>query len=326
MKTTVWIVAIALIALPSVTKAGDKIQQTQVKPAVTKALAYLAKEGPEFTSDNGRCITCHHGPMTVWAQRHAEQLGYKIDADGYASFEKKILIRYANGKKGPDKNKWRHTLGAFFALAQPSDWDAKNNQKLIDAVAYELKAAQQKDGSWLAAGQFTGQRRPKGEAHLLQTMWNVLSIQRLEPHRKSLAEQREAALKYIRAAKSPKTTDVRAVRLLLERRLGDAGQTQALLKGLLADQLEDGSWPWLANEEGDVWATAVVLYVLAQLGDDVPAGYVAKAQSYLVKLQRDDGTWYALTRMNPEKHDSDIASYFATVWSTLALAESADRQ
>ncbi len=309
------------------TEAGESkpadADNSSVHTTIQRGLEFVGKEGIAFQNKQG-CITCHHAPITLWAQRDPQQLGFSIDKDALKPFEAKLLNKYANGKKGPDKNKWRHTLAAYFTLSQPDDWNPSNDKKLLAAMTYEFKAAQQKDGSWVAANQFKSQRRPKGEPHLYQTQWNILAIQRLEKHEPSLQAVREKALKYVRQAPAAKTTDTRAVRVLLEHRLGDPASTKVHLKKLLASQNKDGSWSWIAGEKSDPWATGVVLYVLSFLGDQVDAEKIKAAQSYLANTQRKDGSWLTETKMNPEKHDSDIATYFGTAWSVLGLARTAN--
>ena len=49
----------------------------------------------------------------------------------------------------------------------------------LDTLAETIVGRQGKDGSWKAAGQFNGQRRPKKDAHGVQTMWSILVLDRL---------------------------------------------------------------------------------------------------------------------------------------------------
>lgn len=291
--------------------------------AITNGLQFLSKAGPEFQGKKG-CITCHHGPMTQWASNAGSGMASAVDITSISEVDQKLRNRFKGGKGKLDKkNWWRPVQAAFWILGQPDDWNPADDPDATDVLVEAILRHQNDDGSWTAAKQFTGQRRPKGEAHLMQTMWNVLALERVGADDTSVVESRDRAVKWIENANDPQGSDVRAVRLMLEHRLGTQATTQEVLDTILAAQNDDGSWSWLPDEEGDVWATGITLYALGHLRDNgMTSDAVAAARQFLVRKQTDDGSWKVPTKLKGD-HNSVISSYFGTAWSVIGLAHTA---
>ncbi|MEI8214214.1 MAG: prenyltransferase/squalene oxidase repeat-containing protein [Planctomycetota bacterium] len=105
-------------------------------------------------------------------------------------------------------------------------------------------------------------------------------------------------------------------------------------KRLRSKQHEDGGWGQDADRESDAYSTAMVLLLLAEVSMDYKVGayaepYFKKGIEYLIRTQREDGSWHVSSRAIPvqeyfdngDPHETDqFISIMATGWSTAALA------
>ena len=88
-----------------------------------------------------------------------------------------------------------------------------------------------------------------------------------------------------------------ALRLVLWQRLGrPASEWEPLVQRIRERQNADGGWSQTPEMPSDAWATGQALYALAHAGlkSDDPA--VERAQAFLIKTQRDDGSWPMTSR------------------------------
>jgi len=103
-------------------------------------------------------------------------------------------------------------------------------------------------------------------------------------------------------------------------------------KELIALQKPDGGWSQTLYLASDAYATGQVLYALREIGVPTTDDAVRKGVEFLIKTQREDGTWYVPSRAMkiqpyfqsgfPYDHDQWISSA-ATAWAAIGLAVSA---
>lgn len=98
---------------------------------------------------------------------------------------------------------------------------------------------------------------------------------------------------------------------------------------LVAEQRDDGGWAQLPKLKSDAYATGSVIVALMRAGGrsaDDPA--IVRGLSFLLKTQKDDGSWHVVTRSKPFQthyesgfpHGKDqFISATASSWATLAL-------
>ena len=108
-----------------------------------------------------------------------------------------------------------------------------------------------------------------------------------------------------------------------------------LRKDIIKRQREDGGWAQLSEMESDAYATGQTLYTLLtetpKTDRDLTFNEsIIKARSYLLKNQKDDGSWLVKTRSKPiqkffdngDPHgENQFISISATSWATAALAK-----
>jgi hypothetical protein len=102
------------------------------------------------------------------------------------------------------------------------------------------------------------------------------------------------------------------------------------VRELVRSQREDGGWGQTDAMDSDAYATGSALVALHQAGG-LPTGdpVYQRGVAYLLKTQRDDGSWLVHTRSKPFQtyyesgfpHGKDqFISMAASAWATAALA------
>jgi squalene-hopene/tetraprenyl-beta-curcumene cyclase len=101
---------------------------------------------------------------------------------------------------------------------------------------------------------------------------------------------------------------------------------QPLVRQIRDRQNSDGGWSQAAGMESDAWATGQALYALSYAGFTVDEPIVARARAFLIKTQRDDGSWPMTSR--PTKPGDEGAKSLIPItgggsaWALLGLVRS----
>jgi hypothetical protein len=118
-----------------------------------------------------------------------------------------------------------------------------------------------------------------------------------------------------------------ALRLVMCRRLGRAtAESDVLVERIRQRQNSDGGWSQTSDMASDAWATGQALYALAHAGlkPDDPA--VDRGSAFLVKTQRDDGSWPMTSRpIKPGAEGSKSLipiTAAGSAWAIMGLARS----
>jgi squalene-hopene/tetraprenyl-beta-curcumene cyclase len=291
-------------------KAGSNYRQV-----VVNALGFLDGDGAKLEK-GASCINCHHAPLRGWAFRESARLGVEVDDESLQETTSNELRKLEQLKDNYRDKQWGHTLSSFYMLSIGDDVQESFPQASIDNLAQIIMAEQSPDGSWHAARQFGNQRRPKRDANEVQTMWSVLALSRLESPSGAVAA-RNRGLEWLKSADRGTTIDSRTLRLIVEQRWGDPDQCVRLVKDLVASQHSDGGWGWQPDDPSEAWATGMALYALSFAGDRAPATGIAYAQEFLAKTQRENGSWVVEGKLTK---NSEMSSYFGTVWAVVGLS------
>ncbi|HEX7896494.1 MAG TPA: prenyltransferase/squalene oxidase repeat-containing protein [Planctomycetota bacterium] len=263
------------------------LAQADVRQAVERSLPFLEKEGVAWMRDR-KCVSCHHVTFMVWTHREALSRGFAVD-------EKKLdewtrwTLDVGRKDRGVD------TL-AQVVLTRPPAADVAPYRELAEL----FRGLRKPDGLWEAAGQLTVQRRPKEETHEVSTMWALRALDSLGYEEPRLKD-----------GKPGQSAESAALRLL-------ANPSEELLKELLGRQNGDGGWSYLRGETSDALATGQVLYALSFVKADVEPA--RRARAFLVKTQREDGSWNVPTTKARTK-EPGIAIYWGTAWAVLGLLQ-----
>jgi squalene-hopene/tetraprenyl-beta-curcumene cyclase len=173
------------------------------------------------------------------------------------------------------------------------------------------------DGSWRACGQLPAQKRPKQETTQVTVMWTLLALTRQD---KSPTD-RESALAMTQNDQ-PLSTEYLAVRLLLSQHVKEL-DLATLRRDLIDRQNEDGGWGWLSAETSDALATGMAIYALRYTSppEEIESS-VAAADQFLIRTQRDDGSWNVPgTKQKTRDKPTPTSNYWGTGWAVIGLLE-----
>jgi hypothetical protein len=293
--------------------------EAELRTTITKSLGFLEKEGEHWMKTKD-CNGCHHLPEMLWSFHDARQRGFDVDPKKYDEWLTWAEDRATDTKAGFE-------MVALMKLAVPE----RPSPELTKLIA----ADQQPDGSWKPAGQFADmQKRGQPDSKATSARLFLLALDRPE----SVAEAdaaRAKATELLAKKDSPTTTEALVFRILYARSIGKPEEADALREQILKQQRGDGGWSWFIGENmSDPLATGQALYVLQpSASDPKTAGAIARAQQWLVKTLRDDGSWpidythiSKLDRSAPAKEKSVanvtmIYTYYGTGWATIGLLQ-----
>jgi len=284
--------------------------------------------------------------MMVWALNEARNQGYTVDQDALDDVTNWMLLpddpARAFGPKrqeGPDPTVRANVL--HFALAlQTIGTPDPSVEEALKKLMLMLQEDQAEDGSWKSP---PAARPPSAGGKLVITPLTLVAMTsaRASVSEKSrtfadtketaddpLMASRQKGLKWL--AETPIDDDLQsaALRLLLVSRLGrPRDEREPLMSRLLERQNDDGGWSQTRELSSDGYATGQTLYVLAAAGADRQSVPIRRAQNFLVKSQRRDGTWAMIPRVTDpagkrSENDGPI-TYMGTAWATMGLVRSA---
>ena len=108
---------------------------------------------------------------------------------------------------------------------------------------------------------------------------------------------RDKGIQWLAETKTDDDPQSIAMRLVLWQRLGrPAEEWEPLVRRIKERQNADGGWSQTKDMASDAWATGQALYALAHAGIKPDEPVIARAQAFLIKTQRDDGSWPMTSR------------------------------
>jgi hypothetical protein len=239
-------------------------------------------------------------PLQRLGLSEARKQGYAVDEKALAD-----LIAWVAAKDDPAK---------AFATSPRKEPIVVNETPLLLALGIEAGEAraqgmqdglkkmlttllrdQGKDGS----RRLSHASRPLGSAPDVMTILALLALS--APNAPDLGADgkaaRERGLRWLRGARPDDDQQTVVLRLILWRRLGrPVTEWEPLVNQLRAGQNADGGWGQTRGAKSDAYATGQALYALAESGAKPGDKAVRKAQSFLTKTQRPDGSWAMASR------------------------------
>lgn len=301
--------------------AGDppKPDEAALRATITKSLGFLSTEGDRWIASKD-CNGCHHMPGLLRSHREAQLRGFPIDQKKYEEWLAWTAERATDIKPGLEQV-------AFTMLALP-ERPAPELTKLI-------VAGQKADGSWAPAGQLADmQARGAADAQANAARIFLLALGTPASAHEELEAAQAKAAALLAKKDPPKTVDSLVYRALYARRFGPPEQVEATDAEILKHQRGDGGWSWnLGENQSDPLATGEALYVLQSATDPKAVAAIARAQTWLLATQRDDGSWpidishiSKVDRSAPAKSKSlkdatGIYTYWGAAWATIGLLQ-----
>lgn len=292
-KLTIGIAALLGISATTVASAAEK---EQVKKAAEKSVALLQKSGTEFFRKSG-CVACHHQTPAALAVSEARRQGFAVD-EKTASEQLQVTALVIKGFRTRQMQRADHPLNSapstgYLLIGMAAEKYPPDEH--TDAIIIEMAGRQATDGSWTAFGH----RPPLEYSRIAATALAIRAMQLYgPPGLKTQYDRQIARARDWLVAAEPASNSEHAFRLM---GLHWAGAEKKLIAGeietLRKAQRDDGGWSQLPELDSDAYATGLTLYALRNGGgiDPADAAYERGVQ-FLLKTQRDDGSWFVKTR------------------------------
>jgi hypothetical protein len=295
-----WIVASVVLVLPGVVPAQALCQKPpSVSAAIDRGLGFLTKDALAWKNRHN-CASCHHAALVVWSMREAKQRGHTVDGPVLAELTKWVA-ESGDGKFGlarpASAPQAASPKAVWFALALgANNKPDATSQAGMRLLLKTVKSEQTEDGSWST----WPETRPPIFGNSDESL-TALAILALLPEAArgddSAKAARDKGIKWLTETKTDDDPQSIAMRLVLWKRLGrPVEEWQPLVRRIKDRQNADGGWCQTKDMASDAWATGQALYALAHAGIKPDEPVMRRAQAFLIKTQRDDGSWPMTSR------------------------------
>jgi hypothetical protein len=308
----------------------------QVRQAVERGLVFLKEDAVKWRKER-QCASCHHGVMTVWALEEAKGQGYPVEGEALKDMVKWTKEQRLAAIDQPRDSRPGYNLVSLPALylallAQASPKQDAVSREELGRIADHVARHQEADGFWSVPPPRNGPP-PVFESREVLTLLAYLALEPGVPADPKLASPARAAraqaADWLAKAEATKSTQVLALRLLVDVRAGTpAKQMQPGIDRLLGRQNTDGGWGQDKDLASDAYATGQALYALGLAGVPGDRAEVRRGVSFLVASQKQDGSWPMTSRAQPgEKPFTNPVpiTYFGSAWASLGLMRSVTR-
>jgi hypothetical protein len=326
-----FVAALTVFATSALTIAeGLGTEPSAVNATIDRGLTFLAKDALAWR-DEHKCISCHHASLVVWSMREAKASGHAVDEPFLADLTKWVAEASGDGKTGIPRPagipKALNEKAVSLALALGSDGDRDAaTQERFKILLQTVKSDQIDNGAWAS---WPETRQPIfGNSDERTTAAAVLSLLPAAASGDDEARTaRDKGLQWLVETKTDDDPQSIALRLVLWRRLGrPTAESDGLVQRIRERQNSDGGWSQASDMASDAWATGQALYALAHAGIKSDDPTIERGNAFLVKTQRDDGSWPMTSR--PIKPGDEGAKSLIPItaagsaWAVMGLARS----
>lgn len=308
--------------------AEPAAQGSAVSTSIDRGLAFLVKDALAWKKEHN-CVSCHHAALVVWAMREAKQRGHAVDEPVLVELTKWVS-ESGEGKTGVPRPasapKGLNTKAVYFTLAlganpKPDDLSQAGMKRYLKTIQED----QTENGSW----QSWPDTRPPffGNSDESMTALAILALTHAGADDNSAKAARDRGVQWLTQTKSDDDPQSVAMRLVVWQRLGrPATELEPLVKRLKERQNSDGGWSQSEGMASDAWGTGQALYALTVAGATASDPVIERAQSFLVKTQREDGSWPMTSRPIPPATEGAKSLIPITgggsSWAVIGLARS----
>jgi squalene cyclase len=335
---------LALVLLPAAAPADDA---AAARAAVAKSLPLLQEGAQSFrVRSEGKCISCHHQGLILPTVALARERGFPVAEDLERQEVGRVHFFYARRQPlyeralagDPAARRLAERYGNYTVHAGYWLWALTAERVQPDEVTTTavrwLAAKQLEDGRWDFED---AARAPMQAGAFTTTALAVFALQHYGPKADAEAIGRHVTrAKAWLLANQPRTTDDKVFRLWgLHWALADGEEQKKAVRQLLGEQRAEGGWAQQENMPSDAYATGLVLYALHRAGGvAVTDPAYRRGVEYLLKTQREDGSWFVKSHAIPSNPyfesgfphgKSQFISYAGTCWATMALTLTVDR-
>lgn len=323
------IALIGSILLAAVSTQATPPRSAKVDVTIDRGLDFLVKDALAWKKEHN-CVSCHHASQVIWSLREAKQSGRTVNEPILADLTKWVA-ESGDGKTGvarpPGIPKALNAKAVWFALALGADTKPDEmTRKGLKLLCKTMEGDQTENGSWLS---WPDTRPPIfGNSDDSMTALATLAVQfAAERGDAEAIAIRDKGVQWLAKTKCDDDPQSVAMRLVLWKRLGrPANEWEPLAQQIKQRQNADGGWSQAKGMESDAWATGQALYALAHVGIKANKGIIARGQEFLIKTQREDGSWPMTSR--PTTPGSKGATSLIPIvgagssWAVLGLVKS----
>lgn len=324
------------------TNAAAKAPKRRTSPeALALSVKALERSMSTFSQMAG-CVSCHHEGLGWTATGTAGQRGFALSPKLQQVLAKRVnreldTLRPALQEAVKDGGAMKHLpliemgdLPIYYGyLLAGMAANKVPPTETAGAMAMVIARQQLPDGHWM----FGLPRVPMESSNFTMTALSIEALRSYGPKTdaREVGERISKAKTWLLAGPVESSED-RAMRLLGLKWAGASPQErQKALDALRGEQRPDGGWPQLPALQSDAYATGQALYAL-HVGGGLPAADPAyqRGVQFLLRTQEADGSWFVNKRALPVNNYFDAgfphgvsqyASFNATCWATMALAQ-----
>lgn len=287
---------------------AQEISSTQIRDAATKAVAIIQKSQANWYK-KANCASCHQQVYPALAFQAAREHGIAIDERAAHTDAAAAFSFYSNLARAVEYfNVIDPALGDGYTLvgAQATGLRAS----AVTAVYARLIATRQEaDGHW----ESIDDRPPQSYSPFTATAIALRAVQfYAHPSQHRDVKTRTANALHWLTTQRPRVTEERVFQLLGSLWAGAGRSTlEEMSLALKGTQEADGGWSSLRGRSSDAYSTGEVLVALHDaVGLNTEDLAWRRGLEYLVKTQRQDGSWYVASRLHPPAPVSP--AYFET--------------
>jgi hypothetical protein len=281
-------------------------------------------------------------PMMLWSLEQARQGGFAVDEQLLADMQQQVVTRLESKLPQGDKIKLVTDDGSILVWSLAQGQSSARTRQLLEKYVDLFVRVQQPEGFWrdpslhwkeTSSQVKDGDRGldpypPLIESDALKTTWTLLAGSRVRKEQDAWVQSRDRALTWL-AKTPPQSQQELALRMIALRECGQANEAKRLLPRLLKQQHADGGWAQVAGGESDALATGQALVAIEAAGQADAGPVVRRAWDFLLKSQREDGSWFVPTRNKGKPQASDsgyVTTYYGTGWAVIGLVRSLPRE
>ena len=314
---------------------AEEDDSSKVRRAIEGGLRIVQK-GAENYPKNRDCFSCHHQTLPMLAKHDASEAGISIDQ---ALMKDQVQFTRDLFEDRLDLITEGKSLGGRSLTAGYLLWSFElggmNKDIFSDAFVSYILTQQKEEGNWEVQT-----NRPPSEESKIHTSYFAIYYMDHFVRGGDLEKKVKAAIAKARPwiidSKPHSQEDFNGKYKALIALDASAKEIEAARQELLKRQRKDGGWAQLPDMKSDAYATGQTLHALVtgtvpSERDSAFRMAIDRARSYLIRTQKEDGSWFVKSRSKPiqkffdngDPHGKDqFISIAATSWATAALAKS----
>lgn len=318
-RAAAFVILAALLA-----NACSVVRTDPERAAETRALAFLQREVPAWSRDNG-CFSCHNNGDAARALYVATRHGFDVPDAALKTTTRWLTQpdRWNKNQGDPGFSDQRLADVQFAAALLTATQTGHAAKAPLAIAAQRLLQSQSADGTWpVDTGNRGGSPATYGTTLATFFAWQTLVASGLPEAHNAIARAERALQEIV-----PNTVPDAATLLLFavkhpsDEAIALRERTFTFLR---ATQNSDGGWGPYRDSPSEVFDTALALLALAEVPHERDVATMrTRGKKFLLSVQMPDGSWAATTR--PSGGISYAQQMSTTGWATLALLATRER-